>query len=206
MFDDGARLCGTRVPGPSCGTVVVAVLALATAAFPAFAADVSVDSQRRDEAIVIHASARLAADGATAWRILTDYGRYAEFVPDLRVSRVVARDGPTVTVVQSGDARLWWLAMPLDMTFRITETPPRHLESRAVAGSMRSLESTYELTVARDGVQLDYEGRVVPGFRLFGALEEYAVRANVARQFQALADEIERRAAAPASRGGAAAP
>ena len=122
------------------------------------------------------------------------------------MSRVVARDGQTVTVEQSGDARLWWLAMPLDMTFRITETPPRHLESRAVGGSMRSLSSTYELTVVREGVQLDYDGRVVPGFRLFGALEEYAVRDNVARQFQALADEIERRAAVRPPRGGAAAP
>ena len=26
----------------------------------------------------------LNADGATAWRVLTDYNRYPEFIPDLR--------------------------------------------------------------------------------------------------------------------------
>jgi hypothetical protein len=34
------------------------------------------------------------------------------------------------------------------------------------------------------------------GFELFGHFEQMAVEQNVARQFQALADEIERRSAA----------
>ena len=51
----------------------------------------------------IHAGVVLNADVATAWRVLTDYGRYAEFIPDLHLSRIVARHGATVTVEQSGE-------------------------------------------------------------------------------------------------------
>jgi len=69
-----------------------------------------------------------------------------------------------------------------------------------VAGSLRALQSTYALAPEPSGVRLDYVGRVAPGFELFGPIEEAVVRQNVARQFQALADEIERRSAGASGR------
>ena len=178
---------------------LVIALALAFAAQPAAAATIAIDAERRGETIEIHAGAELKADAATAWRVLTDYDRYPEFIPDLRVSRVVARQGATVTVEQSGDATLWLLRMPLDITFEIHESPPNALQSHSVSGTLRALASSYALTQTASGVRLDYTGRVVPGFALFGYLEEMAVQRNVARQFQALADEIERQSAASRS-------
>ena len=123
---------------------LVAVFALAfSVASPqhAAAATISVATERQGDAIEIQASALLKADTATAWRKLTDYDRYTEFIPDLRVSRVRACHGTSVIVEQSGEAALWVLRMPLDITFDITEFPPNALESRAVAGSLRLLES-----------------------------------------------------------------
>ena len=101
-----------------------------------------------------------------------------------------------VTVEQSGDAALWLFKWPLIITFEINELPPNGPRSRAVAGSMRALASSYTLTTVASGVRLDYEGNIAPGFEFFGDIELVAVRQNVARQFQALADEIERSRAA----------
>jgi carbon monoxide dehydrogenase subunit G len=175
---------------------LLAMLAMALAATvtqPATAAaTIAVASERHGEAIDIRAGVLLSADAATAWRVLTDYGHYTEFIPDLRQSRVVARRGSTVTVEQSGDAALWLFKLPIDVTFEIIELPPGSLQSRAVAGSLRALASSYTLTPAGAGTRLDYVGRVEPGFALFGSLEQAVVERNVARQFQALADEIER--------------
>ncbi len=178
------------------GAAVVArmAVALVTAiALPAgaVAATIEVTAERHGELIEIEAKALLKADAATAWRVLTDYDRYAEFEPDLRSSHVVAREGRTVRVEQSGDARLWLLRMPLDMTFEITESPPYSLKSRAVGGSMQGLQSRYTIVPAASGIYLEYTGHVVPGFELFGSIEQYAVQQNVTRQFQALVDEIE---------------
>jgi ribosome-associated toxin RatA of RatAB toxin-antitoxin module len=156
------------------------------------AATIDFNAERLSGAIEIKASAMLKADAPTAWRVLTDYGRYADFIPDLRASRVLARRGPTVTVEQFGDATLGLLRMSLDVTFEITELAPNSLRSRAVAGSLRSLESSYELTPVATGVRLDYRGRIEPGFELPGPIEQLATERNIARQFQALADEIER--------------
>ncbi len=79
--------------------------------------------------------------------------------------------------------------------FEIKELPPNSLQSRAVAGSLRALASNYVLTPAESGVRLDYVGRIAPGFAIFGPIEQTVVEHNVARQFQALADEIERQSA-----------
>lgn len=189
-----------RPSKPSAGTTTRLVIAFAlalvvAAAQPAAAATITISTERDGDTIDIRASVVLNADAATAWRVLTDYNRYTEFIPDLRVSRVVARRGAIVTVEQSGDAALWLFRMPLNVTFEIDEIPPNIVRSRAVAGSLRALVSTYTLSAARSGVRLDYAGRVAPGFELFGSIEQTVVEQNVARQFQALADEIERKSA-----------
>lgn len=179
--------------------VMVAILLAACAAPPAPAATVHLVAERRGDAIDIRASAALNADAATAWRVLTDYERYPRFIPDLDTSRIVARRGPVVTVEQSGHAWLWWLRIPVDVIYEITESPPTGLHARAIAGSVRALESHYRLTPVPAGVTLDYAGRVSPGFERFEQLERYAVARAAQRQFQALADEIERSAASSAA-------
>ena len=173
--------------------------AVASARPAAADATLVVASERRGDLIEIRATAALTADPDTAWKVLTDYGRYAEFIPDLRSSRIVARHGSTVTVEQSGDAALGPFRFPMEMTFEIQETPPHHLESRAVAGTLRALTSSYSLTPVHAGTRLDYVGHVRPGFAIFRGIEQAAAERNVARQFRALADEIEREGAAARS-------
>jgi len=179
--------------------VAVALIMMLAGGPPAAAAMVTINTKLQGDAVDIRASAMLNANAATAWRVLTDYDRYTEFIPDLRLSRILARRGATVTVEQSGDAALWLFRMPLDITFEITEIPPNNLHSRAVAGSLRALTSSYALSSVASGIRLDYVGHVAPGFELFGRIEQTVVERNVARQFQALADEIERQSAATRS-------
>ena len=176
------------------GIALALVLALA-AAPSAPAATVTVNVARTADTIDIRASAVLKADAATAWRVLTDYDRYVEFIPDLRLSHVVARRGAIVTVEQFGDASLWFLKVPVHITFEITEIAPNRIQSRAVAGSVRALTSCYALTLVAPGIRLDYVGRVTPRFERFGRIEQAAVEQSIPRQFQALADEIERQGA-----------
>jgi len=176
--------------------IAFAMMLMLAGSRPAAAAAVTINAKLQGDAIDIHASAMLNADAATAWRVLTDYDHYAEFIPDLRVSRIVARDGAKITVEQSGDAALWLFKMPIHVTFEVNEMPPHSLQSRTVVGSVRVLASSYALAPIASGVRLDYAGQIVPGFELVGRIEQMVVERNAARQFQALADEIERRSAA----------
>lgn len=189
---------GTTLEGRSrAALALAAALAIVPCASPA--ATTAVESRRNGDAVHIEAHASVRADMETAWRVLTDYERYVEFIPDLRVSRVVTRAGAKVTVAQSGDA-IWLLRWPIEVTFEIIEDPPTRLNSRVVAGSLRALVSSYRLSPEESGTRLEYIGDVNAGFALFDRIEQAAVERNVARQFKALADEIERQAARSAAR------
>src|SRR5664279_1685832 len=109
--------------------VAFALIMMLAGGSPAAAAMVTINTKLQGDAVDIHASAMLNADAATAWRVLTDYDHYAEFIPDLRVSRVVARDGAKITVEQSGDAALWLFKMPIHVTFEVNEMLPHSLQS-----------------------------------------------------------------------------
>jgi hypothetical protein len=185
------RTCGQHVrPVPALAVVAAMVVAL-----PAAAATISFTVDRGVEAIEVRASAVLAADAATAWRVLTAYDRYTDFIPDLQRSHVLARSGSKVTVEQTGYAAVWLLKVPIQVTFQVDEMPPNRLQSHAIAGSLRSLTSSYVLTPLSTGTRLDYVGQVAPGFAIFGRIELAAVEQNMARQFQALVDEIDQQGA-----------
>jgi ribosome-associated toxin RatA of RatAB toxin-antitoxin module len=175
------------------GEALVLAIALALAwVTPVLPASISVTAERRGDTIDITASALLNAEAATAWRVLTDYDRYTQFIPNLHVSRVIARHGASVTVEQSGNAALWFFRKRVDVTYHVTESPPNTIHSRAIGGSLRALTSTYSLTPDKAGVRLDYVGHIAPGYEILGPIEQIAVRRNVESEFRALADEIER--------------
>ncbi len=184
------------------GYRIASVLLLAPLAQGVLAATVAIGVTSVAEQIEIEASALLNADTETAWRVLTDYPSYVDFIPGLQECRVIARKGATVTVEQSGEVMLWLLHRPLDVTFEITEIAPTRLDSRVVAGDLRAFSSRYVLTSVGRQVRLDYTGTLDSGLALFGPIERLAVRQNVTRRFQALADEIERRpGSAPGNAG-----
>jgi ribosome-associated toxin RatA of RatAB toxin-antitoxin module len=176
--------------------VLTILFALALAQPAAAGATIAVDAQRHGDAIDIRATAVLTTDADTAWRVLTDYGRYPEFIPDLHSSRVVARHGSEATVEQTGDVTLWPFHFPVDITFEIHERPPDSVESRAVAGSLRALTSRYVLARLEAGTRLDYSGHVDLGSAWLRDIQQVAIERTVARQFRALADEIERQGVA----------
>ena len=166
------------------------------ASLPAAAAAVAVRIERDGDDVVIEASALLRTDNSTAWRVLTDYDRYPDFIPGLHSSRIVTRRGDRLTVTQSGDAPLWFLRIPVDITYEVTELPPDRLQSTASASPLRAFESTYRLTPTALGVRLDYAGRLTTRSAFLGRVEQIAMQRSVVRDFEALADEIERTAAA----------
>lgn len=180
-------------------TATVLAITLTYGSAPLLAASIGVTAQRHGDTIDVNATAFLETDAATAWQVLTDYDHYAEFIPNLRVSRVVARHGPVVTVEQTGDAMFWMFRIPIAIRYQVTESPPNRLQSRATGGSLRALASRYVLTTTESGMRLDYSGHIAPRFELLGRIEQMAVRKNIEREFQALADEIERRSAVRAA-------
>jgi len=159
------------------------------------AADLKVEARRDGDAVVVQARARVRADVGTAWAVLTAYDRYAEFIPDLKSSEILARAGDTLIVHQKGEVGFFLFHFPMEVTFSVTEQPPTGINSRAISGTFKEMTSAYTLAQDEDSVHLTYSGRLVPDFRLPPLIGTAAVKAAVEKQFGALVKEIQRRAA-----------
>lgn len=177
----------------------VAALILVVAAGVARGASpdpIVVEARREGDAVIVEAHALLHADLETAWDVLTDYDRYAEFIPDLKSSRIISRSGETVIVEQKGQVGFFLFRFPMEVTLSVIEDPRSGITSRATAGTFREMTGRY--TLARDGDKLrfTYSGRIVPDFLLPPLIGTAAVRGAVKKQFGALVKEMQTRGAA----------
>ncbi len=157
---------------------------------------ITVEARREGDAVIVEAHALLHADLEIAWEVLTDYDRYAEFIPDLKSSRVVARSGGTVIVEQKGQVGFFLFRFPMEVTLSVTEDPRSGITSRAIAGTFREMTGSYTLMRDGDELRFTYSGRIVPDFLLPPLIGTAAVRAAVKKQFGALVKQMQARGAA----------
>lgn len=168
------------------------LLALLVATAPARAADVSFGMVRDGDVFRIEASAEFRGAIGPTWRVLTDYARYAEYIPQVRESRVLARRGREVDVEQKGEAHVLFLEFPIAVRLAVTEHPYERITSRSTAGSFREMRNTYWLEAGEGRVLLRYSGRLVPDFYVPPLLGTLLLKRHAEAVFAALVEEMER--------------
>ena len=158
-------------------------------------AQIEVRAHRTGDLVQVQARATLNAPWSVVWGTLTDYERLPEFIPGLRRSRIVARQGAMTTIEQSGEARFLFLTVPIEVTLEATERGST-IEVRRIAGSLRHLQGRYETQVfASDPSRLllRWVGSVAPQEDLPPLIAEALIRLQIEAQFVAMVQEIERR-------------
>ena len=184
---------------------LLAVLSLYWGA-PAAADDLTVEAQRRGEALEVACRATLIAPVELIWQTLTDYNRLAEFIPGMRRSRVIATRADGVVVEQSGEATFLFLSFPIDAVLVAVERPPHAIDVRMEKGNLKRLEGGYRIAPQPGGrVLLTWNGIIeaVSAPPLFG---EFLMRASIEDQFRGMVREIERREAQRRARESGAKP
>ena len=176
---------------------IAAILALfAWAATACAASGVSVEAEHREEGVAIRAHAVLEASHDTVWSTLTDYDRLAEFIPGMRESHVVSRDGDAATVAQTGEAVFLFVTVPIDVVVVSTARPPDAIDIHVLRGSLKRLDGGYRVESATPGmITLSWEGIVEPSVPLPAFLKVPVLRASIESQFTGMVREIERREA-----------
>ncbi|MFN0315826.1 MAG: SRPBCC family protein [Burkholderiales bacterium] len=165
------------------------------------AAPIVVNTHREEDVLVVEARADLAATNQQAWGVLTDYAHLPEFVPDVAESRVAERTGDRVVVEQKGKASFLFFRFSITLRMEIEERPPHEILAKALSGSFKEMTGRYALEPSDTGVKLHYTGRFVPNFGVPRVIGNAALKRAVERQFGAMVQEIERRAAIEDSAG-----
>jgi ribosome-associated toxin RatA of RatAB toxin-antitoxin module len=170
---------------------VFLIVALAHGA--ALAQEINIRAEREGSFVTVSAWVVMRADQRIAWAVLSDYDHLAKFIPDMKTSRVLSRDGNKLRVEQKGDVGFFFYREPVNVILEVLEDPPRRITARAVEGNVRTLETRYDLQPADSGVRLDYSGRFEPNFAIPPLIGMPLVRRLIERRFRAMVEEIQRR-------------
>jgi ribosome-associated toxin RatA of RatAB toxin-antitoxin module len=175
---------------------LVTNLALAAAlCTPALALEqpISIRTARDGEFVTVSASALMRVDPRVAWAVLSDYDHLARFIPDMKTSRILSRNGNHLRVEQTGDVGFFFYKEPVNVVLEVHEEPPHRITAKSVEGNVRGLETRYDLDASAAGVKLDYTGRFVPVFAIPPLIGMPLVNRLIERRFRAMVDEIQRR-------------
>ncbi|GEM_PF-600681 len=166
---------------------------------PAWAdAEAVINIQLNGPLLYIQAEIDTGVDQKTAWSVLTDYNRWAEFIPDLLVSRVISAPGEPIRLEQRG--RLPQLPnLPLVMISQIEETPMKSVRFQRLAGNIKTLAGEWQIQ-GKKRAQLRYQAMVEPGFPLPPQLSVEIFRQDAKARLEALTGEMARRAERPGLR------
>jgi ribosome-associated toxin RatA of RatAB toxin-antitoxin module len=157
------------------------------------APDVLIHIERRGDFVIVSASAVMKVDQRIAWAVLSDYDDLARFIPDMKSSRVVSRDGDRLRVEQRGDVGFFFYSEPVNVLLDVHEEPPTRITARGIEGNIKGLETRYELRPSASGIRLEYAGRFVPNFPIPPLIGMPLVNRLIERRFRAMVDEIQRR-------------
>lgn len=190
---DVVRTGPRRCPARNLCRLALIVLAGVTAAFAAESPIRQIDVVRNGDAYVLDAVMYVPVPPAIAWAVLTDFEHMANWVPNVRRSRVVARAGEVATVEQVGVVRVGLFGFPYVSLRAIDTSGPLTIRSRQIEGSMRRVESTMRLAAEREGTRLAYHLELVPSAFAGRMVSETMLEREIGEQFAAIVAEMLRR-------------
>ena len=152
---------------------------------------VSVD--RSGDAFIIDAAFEVEVPPATAWGVLTDFDNMSAMLPNLKSSRITAREGNTWMVKQAGAAKFGLFSFSFWSEREVRVEPMQRIMVKGLAGSVKRMNSETRMEARGSGVQIRYHAEIVPDSilaRLFGGS---FVRHEIGEQFRLMAHEMLRR-------------
>ena len=164
---------------------------------PAFAQQAAVTVTRadvgRDHVFEVVASGTVKASPADVWKVLTDYERMPEFVPDLEKTRVISRVGNNAIIEQAGVARFLFLKRSINLVVHVREEPISTIEITLVTGDMKTYQCVWQMTALPDGAgtRIAYSGKMVPKFYVPGMLGSNIIRRDIERMMGAVLQRLD---------------
>lgn len=159
-------------------------------------ADPEVTVERRHGVFQVRAEAPAAVDAGIAWQVLTDYNRLAEFVPDMRVSRIISAPGQPLLLEQKGEAGFLLFSISIEVVLQVDETPPERLGFRAVSGNMKQMHGEWRISRADQAIRLSYAAEIEPDFWVPPLIGTALMRRDIGKQVAGVVQEMLRRHAA----------
>lgn len=146
-----------------------------------------------EQVLEVTAAGTVKAAPAAVWKILTDYERMPEFVPDLEKTKVLSRAGSKATLEQYGVARFLFFSRAIHLVVQVAEEPMTSIDISLVTGDMKVYRCRWELTPIPEtgGTHISYNGKMVPKFYVPGMLGSNILRRDIERMMKAVLKRLD---------------
>ncbi len=142
----------------------------------------------------ITSSGAVKASPAAVWKILTNYDKMPDFVPDLATSRVLSRSGDDAIIEQFGVARFLFLQRDIHLIVLAKEQPMTRIVISLVSGDMKVYQCQWELVPVPEtgGTRINYTGKMAPKFYVPGMLGANIIKGDITRMMAAVLARLDR--------------
>jgi carbon monoxide dehydrogenase subunit G len=130
---------------------------------------------------------------ALAWEVLTDVDHMADWVPNLRQSRVLKREADVAYIEQVGLAQFGFLSFNFTTERRLEMKRPHSIKSTQTRGSANRYSSFLRLSPEAGGTRLDYHAEFEPGLLASIVLSRDFLEHEIGEQFTGMIGEMVRR-------------
>jgi ribosome-associated toxin RatA of RatAB toxin-antitoxin module len=160
--------------------------------------DVTVQRIRTNDQTIfeLRASGFVTAPPDKVWKVLTDYNRLQEFVPNLQSSRIISHSGQETIIDQTGTSGFLFISKTIHIVVRAVEYPVSRIDIHLVSGDMKQYAVRWELAPLSingiSGTRITYSGTLEPDFFVPPFIGTSIVQADVKKMMQALVTEITR--------------
>ena len=161
--------------------------------------DIEVKVQIAGENVIVDVILAVPATRQEVWVVLTDFEHMADFVSNLKESKVVSISGDTLKIFQRGSATYGPISFPFESTREIRLIPFDKIRSHMISGNMRKMEGTTQLIDEGGKTRVIYHTDTVQEVWIPPIVGKIFIEHEIREQFRELRNEIIKRKRAPTS-------
>ena len=145
------------------------------------------------ENIIIDLNFAVSASQQEVWDVLTDFDGMADFVSNLKESKVVSVSEDKLTIFQSGAAAYGPIRYSFESTREVRLFPYHEILTHLISGNMHKLEGTTYLIDDGGQTRVIHRTEAIPKVWIPAAVGKIFIEHEMREQFNEMRNEIIKR-------------
>jgi hypothetical protein len=155
--------------------------------------DIEVQVSMVGENIIIDLNFAVPASQQEVWDVLTDFDGMADFVSNLKESKIVSVSEDKLTIFQRGTAAYGPIRYSFESTREVRLLPYHKILTHLISGNMRKLEGTTYLIHDGGQTRVIHHTEAIPKVWIPAAVGKIFIEHEMREQFNEMRNEIIRR-------------
>ena len=160
---------------------------------PAVDEDIEVKVKIDGASVTVDLSLVVPATRQEVWLVLTDFGHMADFISNLKESRVISTSGNTLKIFQRGVATYGPINFPFESTREIRLTPFDKIRAHMISGNMRRMEGMTRLIDEGGQTRIIYHTDTIQEIWVPPLAGNLFIEHEIREQFKEMRNEIMKR-------------